>query len=141
MIDTGIWIAVERGQLGAADVHAVTRQEPVYLSPVNVAEMQFGLGMLRPGPQKQKAAAALRRLRRKPQLRITVETGEVFGVLAADLRKAGRDADFRINDLWLAAQTIERDFTLLTSNPRDFEDIPGLKRVAIRLPQPPGKHP
>jgi hypothetical protein len=36
--------------------------------------MQFGLDMLRPGPQKQKAAASLRRLRRKPQLRITVET-------------------------------------------------------------------
>jgi predicted nucleic acid-binding protein len=122
-------------------VHAVTPQEPVYLSPVNVAEMQFGLGMLRPGPQKQKAAAALRRLRRKPQLRITVETGEVFGVLAADLRKAGRDADFRVNDLWLAAQTIERDFSLLTSNPSDFEDIPGLKTVAMRLPQPPGKRP
>ena len=39
MIDTSIWIAVERGTLGAADIHAVTRQEPVYLSPVNVAAL------------------------------------------------------------------------------------------------------
>ncbi len=133
LIDTGIWIAVERGQLGAADIHAVTRQEPVYLSPVNVAEMQFGVDMLRPGPLKQKATSALRRLRRKPQLRITVETAEVFGTLAAELKKTGRDASFRINDLWLAAQTVQRDFTLLTSNPKDFEDIPGLKTIAIRL--------
>jgi len=134
LIDTSIWIAVERGALGAADIHAVTRQEPVYLSPVNVAEMQFGLEMLRTGPLKQKAVAAIRRLRRKPQLRITVETAEVFGSLAAGLKKAGRAADFRINDLWLAAQAIQHDCRLLTSNPKDFADIPGLKVVAMPLP-------
>lgn len=134
LIDTSVWIAVERGTLGAADIHAVTRQEPVYLSPVNIAEMQFGLEMLRAGPLKQKAAAAIRRLRRKPQLRITVETAEVFGSLAARLTKVGRATDFRINDLWLAAQAIQRDCRLLTSNPKDFADIPGLKVVAMPLP-------
>ncbi len=134
LIDTNIWIAVERGALGAADIYAVTRQQPVYLSPVNIAEMQFGLEMLRAGPLKQKAAATIRRLRRKPQLRITVETAEVFGSLAAHVKKAGRAADFRINDLWLAAQAIQRGCRLLTSNPKDFEDIPGLKMVAMPLP-------
>ncbi len=134
LIDTSIWIAVERGALGAADIHAVTRQEPVYLSPVNIAEMQFGLEMLRAGPLKQKAAAAMRRLRRKPQLRITVETAEVFGALAAHVKKAGRAADFRVNDLWLAAQAIQRECRLLTSNPKDFEDLPDLKMVAMPLP-------
>jgi len=49
LIDTSIWIAVERGRLGAADIQAITRQEPVYLSPVNIAEMQFGVEMLRAG--------------------------------------------------------------------------------------------
>jgi predicted nucleic acid-binding protein len=133
LIDTNIWIAIERGKLAAADIHAITKQDPVYLSPVNIAEMQFGLEMLKAGSMKQKAAATLRRLRRKPQLRITVETGEVFGVLASKLKKAGRDADFRINDLWLAAQAIQRDFSLLTSNSRDFADIPELKLVALRI--------
>jgi len=133
LIDTGIWIAVERGTLGAADVHAVTRQEPVYLSPVNVAEMRFGLELLPSGALRQKAAAALRRLRRKPQLRITVETAEVFGFLAAKLRKIGRDPNVRVNDLWLAAQAVQRDFRLLTTNPKDFRDIQGLKMVALSL--------
>ena len=133
LIDTSIWIAVERGTLGAADIHAITRQEPVYLSPVNIAEIRFGLELLRAGALKQKAAAALRRLRRKPQLRITVETAEVFGSLAAKLRKAGRDPNVRVNDLWLAAQAIQRDFTLLTSNGADFKDIPGLKLVGLPL--------
>ena len=137
LIDTNIWIAVERGRLGAADIDAVTRQEPVYLSPVNIAEIQFGLEMLRAGALKQKAAAALRRLRRKPQLRITTETAEIFGILAAKLKKSGRDADFRINDLWLAAQTIQRNFILLTANPKDFTDIPELKTVSLSIPSSP----
>jgi predicted nucleic acid-binding protein len=133
LIDTSIWIAVERGTLGAADVHAITRHEPVYVSPVNVAEMRFGLDLLRAGALKQRGSAALNRLRRKPQLRITLETAETFGTLAAKLRKSGRDPRVRINDLWLAAQAIQRDFRLLTSNPKDFEDIPGLKMVALTL--------
>lgn len=135
LIDTSLWIAVERGTLAAADIHAITRQEPVYLSPVNVAEIRFGLDVLRPGPQKQRAAAMFRRLRRKPQLRITVETAETFGALAAQLRRAGKDPHVRINDLWLAAQAIQRDFRLLTSNSRDFADIPGLQMVVLKLPR------
>ena len=134
LIDTSIWIAVERGKLGAADVHVVTKQEPVYLSPINVAEIQFGMEMLKAGALKQRAAASLRRLQRKPQLRITTETAEIFGMLAAKLKKAGRDADFRINDLWLAAQAIQRDFTLLTANAKDFADISGLRMVSLRIP-------
>jgi predicted nucleic acid-binding protein len=134
LIDTSIWIAVERGHVGAADLHAITRQQPVYLSPINVAELQFGVDMLRARSAKQRAAAALRRMRRKPQLRITVETAEVFGSIAAILKRSGRATLHRVNDLWLAAQAIQRGFTLLTSNPRDFEDIPRLKMVALRLP-------
>lgn len=134
LIDTSIWIAVERCALAAADIHAVTRQDPVYLSPVNIAEIRFGVEMLRPGPQKQRATTMLRRLRRKPQLRITVETSETFGVLAAKLKKAGRDPHVRVNDLWLAAQAIQRDFQLLTSNAKDFADVPGLQMVVLKVP-------
>ena len=134
LIDTSLWIAVERGALGAADIHAITRQEPVYLSPVNIAEIRFGLEVLRAGLQKQRATAMLRRLRRKPQLRITVETAETFGMLAARVKKAGRDPYVRVSDLWLAAQAIQRGFRLLTSNARDFADIPGLQLVVLKLP-------
>ena len=133
LVDTSLWIAVERGTLSAADIQAVTHQEPVYLSPVNVAEIQFGLDLISSGQQKQRARAMLRRLRRKPQLRITIETAHTFGSLAARLRKAGRDPRVRVNDLWLAAQAMQRDFGLLTSNARDFADIPGLKLVVLKV--------
>jgi predicted nucleic acid-binding protein len=134
LIDTSLWIAVERGALAAADIHAVTRQEPVYLSPINVAEIRFGLELLRSGPRKQRANAMLRRLRRKPQLRITLDTAETFGRLAAALKRSGRDPHVRVNDLWLAAQAVQRDFRLLTSNAKDFTDIPELRMVVLKLP-------
>jgi predicted nucleic acid-binding protein len=134
LIDTSLWIAVERGTLSAADIHAITRQEPVYLSPVNIAEIRFGLELLRPGIARRRAEAMLRRLRRKPHLRMTADTAATFGVLAAKIRKSGRDPHVRVNDLWLAAQAVQRDFKVLTSNARDFADIPGLETVVLKVP-------
>ena len=134
LIDTNLWIAIERGKLSAADIHAITRQSPIYLSPVNIAEIRFGIDLMKNDKQKQRAMSTLRRMRRKPLLRITGETAEVFGMIAAQLSQTGRGADFRIQDLWLAAQSIQRDFTLLTANEKDFKDVPGLKLVGVKVP-------
>ena len=84
--------------------------------------------------QKQRAMTTLRRMRRKPLLRITGETAEVFGMIAAKLHQTGRGADFRIQDLWLASQAIQRDFTVLTANEKDFKDVPRLKFVTVKVP-------
>lgn len=134
LIDTNLWIAVERGRLKPSDLHAITQQMPVYLSPVNLAEIQFGIDLMLDIKHRQQALRMLRRMRRKPLLRITGETGEVFGSLAAQLQKSGRSSDFRIQDLWLAAQTVQRGFVLLTANVKDFEDIPGLKFQVVNIP-------
>ena len=131
LIDTNIWIAIERGRLSAADIHAVTGQAPIYLSPVNLAEIRFGIDLMADAKQKHRAMATLRRMRRKPLLRIGAETAEVFGALAARLAKSGRGHGYRIQDLWLAAQAIERKFTLLTANAKDFNDVAGLKFLAV----------
>jgi predicted nucleic acid-binding protein len=132
LIDTDLWIAVERGKLSAADLNAFTGTQPVFVSPVNLAEMRFGAELITDARLKQRAFAMLRRLHRKPLLRITAETAEVFGVLAAKLTQAGRGANFRIQDLWLAAQAVQRDFTLLTGNAKHFRDVPDLKFIEIR---------
>ena len=134
LIDTSLWIAVERGRLSAADIHAITKQAPIYLSPVNVAEIRYGIDVMKDAKQKTRAMRTLRRMRRKPLLRITGESGEVFGMIAAKLTRAGRGGDFRIQDVWLASQAIQRDFTVLTANAKDFKDVPGLKVVVVTVP-------
>ncbi len=134
LIDTTLWIAIERGKLSAADIHAITRPVPVNLSPVNLSELRFGIELMTDTKQKQRAMAAFRRMRRKPLLRITGETAEVFGALAARLTQSGRSHDSRIQDLWLAAQAVQQNFTLLTANAKDFQDIPNLKLVVVKIP-------
>ncbi|MEO8136232.1 MAG: PIN domain-containing protein [Betaproteobacteria bacterium] len=134
LIDTNLWIAIERGKLSAADIHAITGQAPIYLSPVNIAEIRYGIDLMKDARQKLRAMTMLRRLRRKPLLRITVEIGEVFGMLAARLTQAGRGSAFRIQDLWLASQAIQREFTVLTANAKNFKDVPGLKFVVVKVP-------
>ncbi|HLQ46045.1 MAG TPA: PIN domain-containing protein [Planctomycetaceae bacterium] len=134
LIDTNLWIAVEHGRLSAADIHAITRQAPVFLLPVNLAELRFGIDLMTDRKHRLRALAMLRRLRRKPLLRITGETAEIFGAAAAELTKAGRGSDFRIQDLWLAAQAIQRKCTLFTANTKDFEDIPNLKFIVVKTP-------
>jgi predicted nucleic acid-binding protein len=134
LIDTNLWIALERGKISAADIYAITKQVPVFASPVNIAEIRLGIELMRDAKQKQRALAMLRRMRRKPVLRITGETAEVFAALAGKLTQAGRSHDFRTQDLWLAAQAVERKFTLLTANAKDFRDIPDLKFVEVKVP-------
>ena len=133
LIDTNLWIAIERGKLSAADIHGLTKQAPIFVSPVNLAEIRFGIELMRNAKQKERASATFRRMRRKPLLHITAETAEVFGVLAAKLVKSGRGHDFRVQDLWLAAQAVQQQFTLLTANAKDFQDIPNLKFVAVNV--------
>ena len=133
LIDTSLWIAIERGQIGAADIQAITGQEPIFVSPVNLAEIRFGIELMSDAKQRHRAMAMLRRMRRKPLLRITGETAEIFGELAAKLTQTGRGSDFRVQDLWLAAQAVQRELTLLTANAKDFQDIPQLKLGVVSL--------
>jgi predicted nucleic acid-binding protein len=131
LIDTCIWIDVERGVLGPADVATVTGNEPVYLSPVTLAELKFGAEIAATDDLRQKRLAALQRLQRKPTLMIDSGTGLIFGSLAAAIKAHGRGHRYRVQDLWLASQAVQHGLRLLTRNRQDFEDIPGLDLVIL----------
>ncbi len=126
IVDTCVWVDVERVRLSPADVQARTGTEPVFMSPVTIAELSFGVSMASTPDIRQKRLAALEKLRKKPVLIIDEETGAIFGHLAAELRKMGRAAEYRVQDLWIASQAIQHGFPVLTRNVKDFEDIPGL---------------
>ena len=104
LIDTCVWVDVERGALAPADVAALSRGEPIFISPVTLAELRFGAEIAPDASTRQKRLAALRRLERKPLLTIDGATGGIFGSLAAQIRAAGRQHRYRVQDLWLAAR-------------------------------------
>lgn len=131
LIDTCIWIEVERGILAPADVASITGDLPVFLSPVTIAELKFGAEAAQDLGVRQKRLAALRRLQRKPLLPIDGNTADIFGTVAAALKAAGRGHRYRVQDLWLACQAIQYGYRFLTRNRKDFEDIPGLDLIVI----------
>jgi len=133
LIDTCVWVDVERGVLAPADVAGMTQDEPVYLSPITIAELKFGAEIAsNPGVRSQRLSA-LARLRRKPLLVIDDETGGIFGFLAAQLKSSAKTPRQRVQDLWLASQAIQHAYPLLTRNQKDFADIPGLELVTYDL--------
>ena len=95
LIDTDLWIAIERRHITVADIYAITKQAPVYVSPINLAEIRLGIELMTEVREKHRATAAFRRMRRKPLVRITGETADVFGVLAANLTRTGRGHDLK----------------------------------------------
>jgi len=132
LIDTCIWIDVERGFIAPADVARYTRDEPVFISAITLAELAFGAAVSKNEGIRQKRMASLNRLRKKPFIIIDEGTGEVFGRIAAYLHQEGKDHRYRVQDLWLASQAIQNGFRLLTRNQRHFEDIPGLDLVVFK---------
>lgn len=126
LIDTCIWIDVEQGKLSPADVAATTGDAAVYISPVTIAELTLGADLAPDAATRVKRLAALRRLKRKPLLMIDGDTGEEFGRIVAAIKTAGRGHRYRVQDLWLASQSIQHNLRFLTRNSKDFEDIPGL---------------
>ena len=104
----------------------ITKMEDVFISPVTIAELKFGVENTSDVGIRQKRQAALYRLKRKPVLHIDETTGDVFGNLAAVLKAGGLQYRHRVQDLWLASQAIQHGLTFLTYNGKDFVDIPGL---------------
>src|SRR5438034_1019277 len=76
ILDTCIWVNVESGRLAPSDVADRTGQEPVYSTPPIIAELEYGLNLASNQAQRNKRAAALARIKRKPCLLIDMDTAE-----------------------------------------------------------------
>ncbi len=126
LVDTCIWIDVERGTLLPHAVAAVLGNETVFLSPVTLAELKFGAERAKNSAMRQQRLAALARLQAKPVLHIDAITGQIFGEIAAQLVGTGHHHNHRVQDLWLASQAVQHKLTLVTHNRKDFADIVAL---------------
>ncbi len=136
IIDSSIWVDVERGRVAPADVAALTGDEPVYVAPPIIAELEYGVHLAQTPGQRHRRASALSKIRRKPCLIVDGDTGATFGRLAADLDSSGRPHAYRVQDVWIAALAVQHNLKVLTQNRKDFEGIPGLE--VLEMPKPAG---
>ena len=132
IVDSCVWVALGAGDLDPQRVIDATGEEPIFLSAITLGELSFGVEVCTdPSQRAALRASFLRQLESRPTLAVTRRTAAAFGVLAASMKRSGRPPRPRYNDLWLAAQAIESGYALLTSNPKDFTRLPGLRVLAL----------
>ena len=131
ILDTSIWVDVERGRLAPRDVALVTGEAPVYLVPPVLAELEYGVQRAKTDDQRARRASAMARIRRKPCIGIDKDTAEVFGRIAAMLDNRGTPSTYRTQDIWIAAIAIQHHLKVMTRNQKDFKGIPGLDLLTI----------
>jgi predicted nucleic acid-binding protein len=131
IVDTCVWVDIERGRLRPVEVADVIQNGAVFLTPTILAELQYGVERAASVASRNLRLSAMARLRRKPCLIIDQDTGLLFGRIASGLDNGGRPSTHRVHDLWIAAVAIQHGYRLLTRNVADFADIPGLQVVVI----------
>ena len=130
LIDTSVFIELERRGLSLSALASAAPSEPVALAAITASELLAGV---------HRAESEGRRLRRESFVEAILEH---IPVLAFDLRVArihartwselaGSGQMVGAHDLLIAATALAHDHSVLTHNVRDFERIPGL---AVRRP-------
>ena len=131
ILDTCIWIEYLALRLSLAELVRVCGEQQVFLSPISLGELHFGVESCVDPVLRARRYAQVRKLGSRPILPVTVDTAATFGTLAAALRQAGRFPRPRYNDLWIAAQAVENGYALLTLNVDDFAGLPGLQLMTL----------
>lgn len=131
IFDTSIWVGLATSQISGQAVQQATGDESVYISAISLGELSFGVESCTDPATRMVRLRSLRRLEQRPVLDVSSLTASAFGILAAFMKQSGRSPRTRVNDLWIAAQAIENDYALLTTNIKDFEGLPGLRVAGL----------
>jgi len=125
LIDTSVFVAMERGLLDLAAIEAHSGPVEMSLSAITASELLHGV---------HRADSARRRttrgqlvegiLARFPVLPIDLQVARVHATLWADLRARG--TSIGAHDLLIAATALAHGLRIVTRNVRDFERIEGL---------------
>ena len=126
IFDSSEIIALERNRGKIEELISGREDEAIGISVVTVAELLHGV---------ERADSEARRLKRQAFVEKVIEQFPVFSFDVAAARIYARiwasliQRNFTVgaHDLIIAATAISLDYTVITSNRRDFEKIDGLK--------------
>ncbi len=131
IFDTSIWIGLSEEQITEEAASEAAGEQQVFISVISLGELSFGVESAGDLAIRMHRRRALSTFEEMPVLDVTAQTANAFGMLAAFMKQSGRSPRTRVNDLWIAAQAIENDYALLTTNIKDFEGLPGLRVVGV----------
>jgi tRNA(fMet)-specific endonuclease VapC len=130
LLDTNICVAALKGDRRVLS-HLIQHAGHVYVGMLVVAELQLGLEKLalihnQVGVVLQKRALLQQFIDTTDGVvELSLSVTPVYAQLRAQLEFAG--TPIGAHDLWIAAQAIYENATLISANTREFERVPGLK--------------
>jgi len=124
LLDANICIYIQRQKPGEV-LARFQRLKPgdAAISVITWGELLYGAEKSR---QRKKALQLLEEFKTFiPVLPMPENTGETYGAIRASLESKGMPIGN--NDLWIAAHAKAEGLTIVTSNEREFQRVPGLK--------------
>jgi len=126
IIDTSILIDFERGFIDITPHIKGREQEEFYISVITTSEFLHGVFRAKDLDIRSRRSAFVEGiLEQFSIIPIDLPTARIHSQLWADLESQG--IMIGLHDLWLAAACVSHGYTLVTSNLREFERVPGLE--------------
>ena len=126
LIDTNILIDFERGLLDISPYVKGREKEEFFLSVITASELLHGVFRAKDLDIRSRRSAFVEGiLEQFPIIPINLATARIHSQLWANLESKG--IMIGLHDLWLAATCVSNGYTLVTSNLRELERVPGLK--------------
>ena len=127
LIDTGLFVAAERGQLDLGSTLAAFTGEPLEIASVTVAELLHGMYRADPARQPERRAVVEGILAKFPVVPLDLPIARTYGRLLADRSRIGRPMGS--HDLIIAATAVTLGYRVITRDARSFPEIPELNVV------------
>ncbi len=126
LIDSSILIDHERGRLNLSDHLHGRDEEEFFLSVITASELLHGVHRARDRGQRARRSAFVEAILDEfPMLGLDLLTARTHTELWSGLAQKGEIIG--AHDLWLAATCVGRGLSMVTSNVREFERVPGLE--------------
>ena len=122
LLDTNILIAALKGHAPVRDRLEAIPLSSVRLSSIVLGELLFGAEKSAHSERNRTRLAEL--TGRLAQVGVDAATSSHYARIRAVLERAG--TPISANDLWIAAQGLAIEATLVTDNTREFQRVPGL---------------
>lgn len=130
LIDTSVFIALERKQLDLEVLARVFPQEPIALAAITASELLAGVHLADSEERRQRRQAfADQVLNHVRILPFDLSAARVYARLLVDLRTSR--LTLGAHDLQIAATALASDSAVVTYNIRDFRRVPDLRVQSV----------
>ncbi len=126
ILDTSVLIAAERARLDLPRLFAAHAEEPFALAAITASELLHGVERAESGPRRRERSAFVEAvLAELDVIDFDLLVARRHADLWAELERLGR----RIgpHDLQIAATALHLNYGLVTLNPAEFRQVPGLR--------------